>query len=124
MNHACPQPLDSGRNCPPRQRTHFTVVFVGALALSTVATPTHAQEVPAAIPADAPADSSIVGVPAAPAPPRVVVQNQGGALSIIVLPDPAAPAATGYDPTLEELNWPRIGTPGMPRGDIGQAQYR
>jgi hypothetical protein len=124
MIRACPQPLNSDRNRPPRQRSRFAAVLVGALALSTVATPTHAQDVPAAIPADAPADSSIVGVPAAPAPPRVVTQNQSGALSIIVLPDPAASAATGYDPTLEEMHWPRIGTPGMPRGDIGQAQYR
>src|SRR5438128_2233063 len=60
----CPQSLDSGRNCPPRQRSRFAVVLVGALALSTVAAPTHAQEVPAAIPAEAPADSSIAGVPA------------------------------------------------------------
>src|SRR5947209_4836443 len=83
MNRACPQPLGSGRNCPPRQRSRFAAVLVGALALSTVAAPTHAQEVPAAIPADAPTDSSIAGVPAAPAPPRVVMQNQSGALSII-----------------------------------------
>jgi hypothetical protein len=124
MNRACPRPLDSDRNCPPRQRSRFAVALVGALALSTVAAPTHAQEVPAAIPAGAPTDSSIAGVPAAPAPPRVVMQNQSGALSIIVLPDPAAPAPRGYDPALEEMAWPRIGTPGMPRGDIGQAQYR